>query len=274
MNGHVLAELQVDNTIELSEGESATCTIINTDDVDNQLTLVKVVSNTQGGNNDASDWTLTASGDDGFSGTGTPNGDDTIATTRSKQRQIKRQYTHYLNQQFQDTLQVNGHVLAELQVDNTIELSEGEFATCTITNTDDVANQLTLVKQVVNANGGNNDASDWTLTASGDDGFSGTGTPNGDDTIATTRTKQRQIKRQYTHYLNQQFQDTLQVNGHVLAELQVDNTIELSEGESATCTITNTDDVDNQLTLVKVVSNTANGGNNDASDWDTNCIWR
>ena len=81
------------------------------------------------------------------------------------------------------------------QVDNTIELSEGESATCTITNTDDVANQLTLVKQVVNANGGNNDASDWTLTASGDDGFSGTGTPNGDDTIATTRTKQRQIKR-------------------------------------------------------------------------------
>ena len=59
--------------------------------------------------------TLTASGDDGFSGTGTPNGDDTIATTRSKQRQIKRQYTHYLNQQFQDTLQVNGHVLAELK---------------------------------------------------------------------------------------------------------------------------------------------------------------
>ena len=48
----------------------------------------------------------------------------------------------------------------------TIEVGLGDDVTCTITN-DDVAPSLTLVKDVVNDNGGTAVAADWTLTAAG-----------------------------------------------------------------------------------------------------------
>ena len=46
------------------------------------------------------------------------------------------------------------------------------------------APDLTLKKTVINDNGGNNGASEWTLTAAGTNGFSGAGTPNNDDSMA------------------------------------------------------------------------------------------
>ena len=49
----------------------------------------------------------------------------------------------------------------------------GGGGTCTITNDDD-APSLTLVNRVINDDGGTNEAADWTLTASGPSGFSGT----------------------------------------------------------------------------------------------------
>ena len=52
-------------------------------------------------------------------------------------------------------------------------LSEGQSATCTITNTA-IAPQLTLVKQVDNGTtGGTAVATDWTLTATGPTNLSG-----------------------------------------------------------------------------------------------------
>jgi hypothetical protein len=57
-----------------------------------------------------------------------------------------------------------------------ITLNEGESAVCTIENDDD-APELTLVKEVTNDDGGDNDADEWTLTASGTSGgFTGAGT--------------------------------------------------------------------------------------------------
>ena len=47
-----------------------------------------------------------------------------------------------------------------------VTLALGESATCTITN-DDIPAQLTLVKEVVNDDGGTAAATDWTLTATG-----------------------------------------------------------------------------------------------------------
>ena len=52
--------------------------------------------------------------------------------------------------------------------DDSIAVALGESATCTITN-DDVPAHLTLVKEVVNDNGGTAVPSDWTLTATGPD---------------------------------------------------------------------------------------------------------
>ena len=61
----------------------------------------------------------------------------------------------------------------------TVTLALGESATCTITN-DDIPAQLTLVKQVVNDNGGTAAATDWTLTAAGPTPVSG---PTGDPAV-------------------------------------------------------------------------------------------
>src|SRR5512143_3975593 len=52
-----------------------------------------------------------------------------------------------------------------------VTLGLGEHVTCTITN-DDNAPSLTLVKQVINDNGGTAVPGDWTLTATGYDALS------------------------------------------------------------------------------------------------------
>ena len=66
-----------------------------------------------------------------------------------------------------------------------INLNEGDSAICVIVNNDDPP-QLTLKKTVINDNGGNNGASEWTLTA--DDGqnkpIDGPGIPNNNDSMA------------------------------------------------------------------------------------------
>ena len=50
--------------------------------------------------------------------------------------------------------------------DGTVTIAIGDDVTCTITNTAQPA-QLTLVKTVINDNGGTAEATDWTLTAAG-----------------------------------------------------------------------------------------------------------
>ncbi len=60
---------QGDASITLGLGQSATCTITNNDNAPS-LTLVKTVTNDNGGTAAESDWTLTAAGPTGFSGAG------------------------------------------------------------------------------------------------------------------------------------------------------------------------------------------------------------
>ncbi len=61
-----------------------------------------------------------------------------------------------------------------------VALALGESATCTIVN-DDIAASLTLVKQVVNDNGGTAAATDWTLSAAGP--TAGVTGPTGDPAV-------------------------------------------------------------------------------------------
>lgn len=56
-------------TVNLDEGENITCTITN-NDIAPTLKLVKVVTNNNGGNKTAADWTLYATGDGGFNDLG------------------------------------------------------------------------------------------------------------------------------------------------------------------------------------------------------------
>ena len=78
------------------------------------------------------------------------------------------------------------------QTGASIALALGESATCTINN-DDIPASLTLVKQVVNDNGGTAVATDWTLTATGPTpGVSG---PTGDPAVTAVPVERGQRMR-------------------------------------------------------------------------------
>ena len=123
-----------------------------------QLTLVKQVVNDDGGTAVATDWTLTATGPTRVSG---PSGEPAVtAVPVSAGAYVLSESTTpgYAASAWSCV----GGTLAGASV----TLALAESATCTITN-DDVPATLTLVKQVVNDDGGTAAATDWTLTATG-----------------------------------------------------------------------------------------------------------
>jgi hypothetical protein len=109
----------------------------------------------------------------------------------------------------------------------------GEAATCTITN-DDAGPGLTLVKEVINDNGGEALASAWTLTATGPTGFSGSG-PNVSNGASF---------EVGSYDLSESGGPTIYIASVWVCDggTQVDDdTISLALGEIAICTITNDD---------------------------------
>jgi hypothetical protein len=133
----------------------------------------------------------------------------------------------------------------------------GQSATCTITN-DDVGAGLTLVKQVVNDNGGTALPSAWTLTASGPSGFSGAGpsVSNGANFQAGTYNLSESSGPAGYSASAWVCVGGTQNDG---------DTVTLTTGQSAICTITNNDNAPS-LTLNKVVTND-NGGTALPSAW-------
>ena len=77
------------------------------------------------------------------------------------------------------------------QTGASVALALGESATCTIVN-DDIAASLTLVKQVVNDNGGTAAATDWTLTAAGP--TAGVTGPTGDPAVTGAAVSCRRLR--------------------------------------------------------------------------------
>lgn len=233
-----------DITLEL--GESATCTITNNDDAPS-LTLVKVVVNDNGGAASITDFVLSADGPTPISGAGGVSSDATFdAGTYDLSESGPLGYSA-------SDWDCSGGTQDDA---DTITLGLGESATCTITN-DDQAPSLTLVKNLINNDGGDAVESDWTLTAAGPTGISGAGpsVSSGTSFSAGTYDLSESGPAGYTA------SDWVCVGGTQDDE----DTITLDLGESATCTITN-DDVAPSLKLVKVVSNN-NGGNASPDDW-------
>ena len=170
-----------DATIPVALGDNLTCTITNNDQAA-QLTLLKTVVNDNGGTAVDTDWTLTADGPtDGVSGvegdpsiTNTPvnPGNYTLTETGGPAGYTATAWT--CQNAAGDPVTVT---------DATIPVALGDNLTCTITNNDQAA-QLTLLKTVVNDNGGTAVDTDWTLTADGPtDGVSGV---EGDPSITNT----------------------------------------------------------------------------------------
>ena len=134
-----------------------------------------------------------------------------------------------------------------------LTLAAGDLVTCTFTNTK--ATTLTLVKSVINSDGGTVTPAAWTLTATGPVTITGSsGSPAVTNAAVSAGTYQLS-ESAVSGYTNGSNWDCGSKGSSLTA-------ISLSVGDSVTCTITN-DDQPAILTLKKVIS----GGTSSFKDW-------
>uniref|UniRef100_UPI0028AC37B9 DUF7507 domain-containing protein n=1 Tax=Pseudoxanthomonas mexicana TaxID=128785 RepID=UPI0028AC37B9 len=218
-----------------------------------RLTLVKQVVNDNGGTAAATAWTLVATGPSTtISGTtgaaavtsaAVPAGTYALSETGGPAAYTASTWSCVKN---------GGAAVSA----NSISLVGNDVATCTITNNDQAAT-LTLVKTVVNDNGGTATVTSFPLTATGPTtitGVSGTAAVTSQSVNAGVYTLSEVTAAGYTASAWSCTAGTL--SGSQLT---------LANGQNATCTITNNDQPAT-LTLIKQVDNTG-GGTAVASDW-------
>ena len=242
--------------VTLQVGESKTCTVTN-DDVAPTLKVVKQVVNDDGGTKGAGDFSVHVK-QGGADVAGSPQAGSAAGTT----------YT--LDPGFysvsEDTVAgYTGSFSGDCEASGEVILAAGDAKICTITN-DDVAPSLTVVKRVVNDNGGTAVASDWLMhIRSGLPPADVTGSPfPGAGAPGTTRTLSA------GSYVVGESGGPSGYSASFAGDCSSTGAVTLAPGESKTCTITNDDDQPPPpaptLTVVKRVVND-NGGTAVASDW-------
>ncbi|MDM7924291.1 MAG: hypothetical protein QUS14_18555, partial [Pyrinomonadaceae bacterium] len=215
-------------------GGTATCTITN-DDQAATLIVKKIVVNDNGGNAVASDFTFQVNG-----GTAVPfeaDGQNDLTVSAGTYSVVEPAVAGY-----------------STSYDNctSLEIPNGGTATCTITN-NDVAPTLTLIKSVVNDNGGNAQPNDFLLTIGGTAATSGVAYPLDANTAYAIN------ETQLSGY------SFVNITGDPKCPAVLGGTVTLDEAENVTCTITN-NDIAPQLTIIKHVIND-NGGTASAADF-------
>lgn len=169
-----------DGVVTLEPGDNVTCYVVNTE-VQPKLTLVKEVTNDNGGTAVPTDWTLTATGPTTISGA---TGDDSVthaSVTPGTYTVTESNVPGYEQTSFKCTPNSpepttpptsSGPTVETdaVAADNTVTLALGDDVTCVLTN-DDISPKLTLVKEVQGneETGGTATPQDWTLAASQDD---------------------------------------------------------------------------------------------------------
>ena len=236
------------STVEVERGASVTCTIINTAQRAH-LTLVKTVTNDNGGTALPTAWTLSAAGPTPISGaTGSAGVTDIEVEPGSYTLAESGGPAGYTAGAWSCT---GGSLTG-----SSVEVTNGTSVTCTINNNDQPA-QLTLVKKVINDNGGTKRPTAWTLSAQGPTSIRG----------ATGSTA-------VTHAVVPAGRYTLAESGpsgytasawSCVGATYVEDVLTLAPGGSAVCTITN-NDKPARLTLVKKVIND-NGGTKRPTAW-------
>lgn len=154
--GTIGGDCAADGSITLNPGDVKACTVTN-DDVAPGLTVIKSVTNDNGGTFEVGDFILRVDGDPVTSGQtnyGLSAGDYVVSED--------------------GVFGYAGTIGGDCNANGDVTLGVGETKVCTIAN-DDIAPILKLVKDVINDNGGTAVSGAWTLTADGDDGFSDAG---------------------------------------------------------------------------------------------------
>ncbi|NHI16433.1 DUF11 domain-containing protein [Microbacterium excoecariae] len=223
--------------LTLAVGENAVCTIVN-DDIAPTLALVKMVTNDDGGTAEPEDFLLTASGPQAVAGYGGAASQPVPAGV----------YT--LGESGLDGYTMGAWSCTDGTLDGaTLTLSVGQTAVCTIVN-DDVAPTLTLVKEVVNDDGGTAEPGDFDLAADGPTPLSG---PSGDAAV----TDQPVAAGTYT--LSESGPEGYEEGEWSCEGADAEaGTVDLGPGDVVTCTISN-DDIAPTLALVKIVVNDDGG---------------
>jgi Prealbumin-like fold domain len=230
-------------TVVPAEGMVATCLYVNKR-ADGTLTVIKTVINDNGGQAEASSFTITVKS----GGTNVCNTPKPGAASPGFSCSLPGG-TYVVSEAL-----VSGYTQTgfggDCDASGTVNLPAGGSKTCTITNNDQPAT-LTVIKHVVNDNGGNKTASDFTMTVTG-------GSPNPASFSGSEAGTSVTINA-----------GTFSVTeGNVSGYTQtsaVGCSGTIANGGSATCTITNDD---NAATLIvkKIVIND-NGGSAKATDF-------
>lgn len=229
------------NQLIVALGQNVTCTITNTTQPA-KLIVKKVVKNDNGGTASATDFSFSVNGGAAqwFNANGEnqinnlPKGTYSVTETQANKDGYATSYDGCTN----------------------VSISNGETKTCTITN-DDKAPKLTLVKNVVNNNGGTADPTDWTLTATGPTTISGAGGAVSNDSFKAG-----------TYTLSESTgPDGYTLTGWDCVGAKVsDNKVTITSGQEVTCTATN-DDNSAALTLVKKLGENLYGAKVSTSEW-------
>ncbi|NUO78410.1 MAG: DUF11 domain-containing protein, partial [Lysobacter sp.] len=231
------------NSLVLANGDTASCTITN-DDQAASLTLLKTVVNDNGGTALDTAWTLTATGPTtGVTGT---EGQATVTNAAVAAG------TYTLTEAGGPAGYTAGAwtCTAGTLTGNSLVLANGDTASCTITNDDQTAS-LTLLKTVVNDNGGTALDTAWTLTATGPT----TGVTGTEGQAAVTNA----AVAAGTYTLSEAGGPAGYTAGAwtCTAGTLTGNSLVLANGDTASCTITNDDQAASLILVKRVVGGTA-----------------
>jgi uncharacterized repeat protein (TIGR01451 family) len=227
----------VGDDLTLVAGDNVTCTITN-DDIAPELTVTKVVVTDNGGTATTSDFSLFVA--NGIATTSVSSG-ATTTFSAGDYSIIESGPSGYI-----------ATFSGDCAADGSITLEIGETYSCTITN-DDIAPGLTVVKVIVNDDGGTATTSNFAL-------FAGNGTAT---TTVTSGVAEPLPAGTYTVFesgpsgYSATFSGACDSNGVVTLGL----------GDALVCTITN-DDIAPLLTVTKIVDNSNGFGTSTVSDFD------
>ncbi len=234
-------------TLNAAFDQDILCTITNT--VQNaHLTLVKTITNDNGGAAAATDWTLTATGPNTISGatgsTNVTNASVGIGTYTLSESATPAGYTAG-----DWSCVKNG---GQAVTGSSITLAGGDSATCTINNNDKTAT-LKVKKVVINNNGGGENANDFTFSVNGGNPITfsqSTDNLHAENDLTVNAGTYNVTEAPFTGYTT-----------------SYDNCsgVVIANGGTATCTITNNDNAP-ALQLRKVIVND-NGGTAPATAW-------